>query len=161
MSVWRRTTGCRRGDHDRGVTTIFVAMFAVAVLLMVGLVYEGGRFLEAKRAARHAAVGAARAGAQELDETAIRDGAAFNALDPGAAETRACDYLATAVDEEYGVSCGDAGTTVDATAAGLSVEVTVDVDMHLLPQGWLSQQVTGEGHACAEAGISSSHELCD
>lgn len=165
MSNWHRTTGCRRGNQDRGVTTIFVAMFAVAVLLMVGLVYEGGRHLEAQRAARHAAVGAARAGAQALNEDAIRNDAPFNSLDPGQAEALACDYLATAVDEEYDVSCGDAGTTVDADAAGITVEVSVDVDMQLLPAGWLSQQATGEGHACAEAGITEAGlgdgPLCD
>lgn len=140
----------RRGRDDRGAVTIFTALFAVPALLMMMLVYEGGRYLEAQREARNAAVGAARVGAQEIDEEGIRRGERFNTLNPQQAESAACDYVYQTTDA---IDCQP-----QATATEITVEVTMSVDVQVLN---ISQTVTQEGTACAEFGVTGSMGLCD
>jgi Flp pilus assembly protein TadG len=64
-------------DRERdefGVSTLFVVLFATAMLAVAGLVIDGGYVLGAKRAAMNQAEQAARIGADALDEAALRSG---------------------------------------------------------------------------------------
>ena len=81
--------------REEGTVTIFVVVFMVALLLVAGLVIDGGHILAARREASNLAESAARAGAQQLDVVAVRtsDGAP---LDPVTAQRRAQSYLAAA-----------------------------------------------------------------
>ena len=97
---------------ERGQVTAMWAVLALALLVLGGLVYDGGQVLTARRDANNLARQAARAGAQQLDETSIRLGAP--ALDPTAAETAARDYL-----QRRHI------TPVAVTVAGTTVVVTV------------------------------------
>lgn len=99
--------------HDeRGSMTAFVAVVAIALVLVAGMAYDGGQVIRAHNAARNDAERAARAGAQQIDLDHLR---ATNEprLDPAAAEAAAVDYL-----EQVGVR----GT---ATVSDSSVTVTV------------------------------------
>lgn len=79
--------------NERGSVTMFVVVFTVALLMVAGLVIDGGYTLAAHRRAFNEAEAAARAGAQAIDLDALR--ATGNAvLDPDAARARAEDYLA-------------------------------------------------------------------
>ena len=81
-------------DNERGSLTLFAVVLAFGLLTMVGLVIDGGAKLTAQRRANHLAEQAARAGAQALDMTALRDGRAV--LDPSPARAATSDYLAAA-----------------------------------------------------------------
>ena len=57
---------------EAGSVTAMVAIFAVALLLLAGLVYDGGMILASKRRAINTAEQAARAGAQEVSIASVR-----------------------------------------------------------------------------------------
>ena len=80
-----------RGDEE-GTVTVFVVGFMLALLLVAGLVIDGGNVLAARREAANVAESAARAGAQGIDINAARTARGVE-LDPAAAETRADSYL--------------------------------------------------------------------
>ena len=122
---------------ERGTVTAFVASFVVALLAVAGLVADGGFVLAAKRQAADEAEAAARAGAQALDEDALRRGGTV-ALDTAAARGRALDYLAVT---------GHRGTV---EVAGDSVRVEVSFERHLTLLGMFGMgpvPVSGIGEA--------------
>jgi hypothetical protein len=143
MRAWRA-----RRDRDEGVVTAFVVIFAVVLIFTCGLVLDGGRTLVAYREARNAADAAARAGAQALDEEAIRTHSP-QLLDPDLALTRACNML-----EHSGFECGT-NAEVFTEADSVTVRVQTDVDMWLLTGVTSSFDV--EGSACVVIGITG-HE---
>lgn len=59
-------------ERERGSFTIFTAVLAATMLLMVGLVYDGATKIRAARDATSVAAESARAGAQELTGVAIQ-----------------------------------------------------------------------------------------
>lgn len=61
----------RRRD-ERGTVTAFVAVMTVTMLVVGGLVIDGGYTLAARRRAVNEANSAARAAAQAVDETTLR-----------------------------------------------------------------------------------------
>lgn len=81
----------RRRPDERGAATVFVVLFTTALLAVAGLVIDGGYALGAKRAAMNTAEQAARAGADALNESALRDGRTM--VDPGRAVNAAQAYL--------------------------------------------------------------------
>ncbi|MEW6470663.1 MAG: pilus assembly protein TadG-related protein [Actinomycetota bacterium] len=124
------------GD-ERGAVTAFVVTFTVALLGVAGLVGDGGFVLAAHRQAADEAEAAARAGAQAVDEGALR-AAGTVALDPDAARARALDYLA---------ATGHRGR-VEVTGDTVWVEVSFERDLTLLRMFGLGPvTVTGDGEA--------------
>jgi hypothetical protein len=94
------------------VVTAFTVVMVGALLVLAGLVFDGGRALAGRATALDEAQEAARVGAQQIDIPTFRaTGAAI--LNDGAAITAVQGYLA---------STGDAGT---ATVTGDTVTVTV------------------------------------
>ncbi len=77
---------------ERGQATAMWAILALAMLVLGGLVYDGGQILATRRDASNLARQSARAGAQELSEQSLREGEP--ALDPIAADRAVRDYLA-------------------------------------------------------------------
>ena len=77
---------------ERGQVTALWAILALALLVLGGLVYDGGQILTARRDANNLARQAARAGAQQLDEDSVRAGTPT--LDAAAAEAAAREFLA-------------------------------------------------------------------
>jgi hypothetical protein len=61
-----------RSRGDRGSSAAFLAVLAVPLLLLFGLVLDGGRALEAKLQAKDAAAEAARAAANVCDPAVLR-----------------------------------------------------------------------------------------
>jgi Putative Flp pilus-assembly TadE/G-like len=85
---------CHR-PPEGGSVTVMVAILAIALVLLVGLVYDGGMILTAKRRAINTAEQAARAGAQEVSIASVRAGGP-HLLDPPAAQAAALAYLGQA-----------------------------------------------------------------
>ena len=76
---------------DRGAVTTWFVVMTIPMLLMAGLVFDGGRVLSERRESLDVAQNAARAGAQAVDLTALRSGGLeVSAAD---AETAANSYL--------------------------------------------------------------------
>ena len=128
--------------HDeRGQVTAFLAVFVVALLVVGGLVVDGGGLLAAKRQAIDEAEGAARAGAQALAPGALRRGTALP--DPAGA---------TAAAEAYLAKTGHQGVVA---VDGEIVKVTVSFHQPMLVLGiggLATVAVTGEGAARAAQG---------
>jgi hypothetical protein len=149
-----------RYRDERAMVTTFVAVFVPAVLLFVGLVYEGGEHLSARRDAYNAAAGAARAGAQALDpdQTRFAGAGGPNRLSPGQARTNAVNHM----DDVWGgTGCELRSVDVRNTAANAVVTVAVDCDVAVRLVPGLSGTATGEATACAEYGIAASAGECD
>jgi hypothetical protein len=110
------------GATDRGSVTAFVAVVAVALVMVAGMAYDGGQILAAHASARSDAAKAARAGAQEIDLVVLRQ-TGESTLDPAAAEAAALAYLEEA----------DAVGTATVEGSSVTVTVTVLQPMHILP----------------------------
>ncbi len=94
-----------------GSMSAFVALLLVALMVLLGLVVDGGTALSARQAAADEAEQAARAGAGALSVEALRTGSLQ--LDPGAAVAAA---------EAFASEAGHPGT---ATASGAVVTVRI------------------------------------
>ena len=131
---------------EEGSVTGFVAVIAIALVFVAGMVSDGGRILAAGLDAAHLAQAAARAGAQEIDLDALR-ATGQPAIDPVRADQSARDYLAAA---------GAEGTvTVDANR--VTVTVTLTQPMGVLPVP--ARRVTATRSADATAGVTASGDL--
>lgn len=135
----------RRAARDEGVVTAFVVIFAVVLIFVTGLVLDGGRTLVAYREARNVADAAARAGAQGINEDAIRNNDP-QVLDPTRAQQRACAILAHS---DY--TCGS-NATVTTVGNTVTVSLQEDVDMWLI--SGVTSSLNVEGSACAAIGIT-------
>ena len=80
------------GD-DRGQVTGFVVLITAVLVLLAGLVADGGLGLSAKLEAINTAQEAARAAAQNLDLTSVRTGGRVR-IEPADARRAAEEYLA-------------------------------------------------------------------
>ena len=104
-----------RTDPDRGSVTVFFAVSVLGLLLLIGLVADGGAKLRATQEAAATAAEAARAGGQALD-TAQAAGGDTGHLDRARAIQAAQNYLTAA---------GATGTvTVSEDRTRLTVTVT-------------------------------------
>lgn len=137
-----RRLRARFGDAEEGVITGFVVVIGVALMLFAGLVYDGGTALRAKVNAVNEASAAARAGAEQLDLTALRSTGTVT-LDAPAAEQAAEQYLA---------SIGRTGT-VSVNGDQINVTVSFRQPTDLLGMiGIGSFAVSGSGSATATEG---------
>ena len=124
------------------MVTAFVAAITVALVMFIGLVYDGGNILAARREALDAAEGAARAAAQSVD-LGTRHGGQVG-LDPAATNGAVNAYLSPT---------GHHGTVV---TDGRQVTVTVSFSqpMFILGIGGImSRSVSGRATARALRGI--------
>lgn len=97
---------------EAGSITAFLAVLAVALFALAGLAIDGGRALSVQQQASAEAEQAARAGAQAVSQSALRQGSVV--LNPFLARQAALAYLR---------QIGAQGT---ATATPFAVTVTVD-----------------------------------
>ena len=115
MTGPRSLRAAERRRDDRGSVTAYTLILIVAVLAFAGLVLDGGLAVATKVSALSAAQSAARAGARELDLTALRAQGVIR-LDPVAAGDAARAWLART---------GLAGTvTVTADTVTVSVRTS-------------------------------------
>lgn len=130
----------RRGE--RGQVIAFLVVMTAGFIAIAGLVDDGGRALSGRVRALDEAQAAARAGAQQINLTLLREDGSVE-LDAPAAVQAADQYLATV---------GDAGVV---TVSGNSVHITVTVNVPtqiLGAFGVTNLTVSAEGEATAEEG---------
>ena len=141
MSIARRL---QRREHDEsGMVTAFVVILTFALLLLAGLVIDGGLTLAAKVQAIDEAQAAARAGAQAINLPLFRSTGQV-VLDPAAATQAAEAYLA---------KTGNTGT-VAVNGDDVVVTVSISQPMQILSVAGLGHlAVTGSGSALAEHGV--------
>ena len=132
----------RLGASESGMVTAFVVIFTLALLLMAGLVLDGGLALAAKVQAIDDAQAAARAGAQAIDIPTYRASGQIT-LDPALATADAQHYLAAA---------GQVGT-VSVNGEQVTVTVTITQATQILSLAGIDHLTeTGTGSATAEQG---------
>ncbi|HEY3673050.1 MAG TPA: hypothetical protein VGN51_19080 [Acidimicrobiia bacterium] len=125
--------------------TAFVVIFTLALILLAGLVVDGGLTLAARVQAIDEAQAAARAGAQAINLATYRADGPLT-LDPDQARQAALDYLATT---------GHDGT-VDVHDNQVDVTVRITQPMQILGiAGIGSLSVTGHGSARPEHGVEA------
>lgn len=128
---------------ERGSLTAFVAVLAVGLLVLVGLVVDGGRAVVAKRQAMDIAEQAARLGADQLSVDALRAGKIV--VDPAAASTAVTRYLASA---------GEVGT-MSVSGDSVTVRVTAGASTSVLRMiGISSIPVSAEASATNLHGVT-------
>lgn len=122
--------------RDRGIATVWTVVVAGACLLVAGLVLDGGAVLRARSSSFDLAGGAARAGAQELDQPALAEGRVV--LDEAAAAETARAWLATR----------DATGHVQVTENTVTVGVNRDVRLQILrpAQVTVTETATARAH---------------
>lgn len=133
----------RRIAGEDAAITVFVVALTPVLMLVAGLVYDGGRILATRQQARDLADNAARAAAQHVDLDALRSGAP-PVLDPVAAEAAARDYFAAV------------GHDGEVTVTDDTVQVTVSLtaEMVLLQLAGIAERtVTGTGQARVLRGV--------
>ncbi|GGK36798.1 membrane protein [Pilimelia terevasa] len=126
------------GD-DRGGVSVFVAMLAPVLLLLVGLVVDGAGQVRALQRADNVAAQAARTAGQAIDLPAAVAGG-VKRIDPAAANEAASRYLLRA---------GATGTaTVAPDRQSVTVTATISHQPLLLGAfGYGSRDITGEATA--------------
>lgn len=128
---------------DRGTMTSFVAVVALAIVMVAGLVYDGGQILAAQAQARDLAANAARAGTQEIDLDTLREQQTV-VLDPARATSAALDYLTTH------------GATGTVTITGSRVTVTASINQPLQILPGADRTVSATDSADAVAGVTEA-----
>jgi Flp pilus assembly protein TadG len=141
----------RAGDgtqqSDRGSLTLFTVVIAFALFLLGGLVVDGGEKLTAARRASDVAEQAARAGAQAVSVTSLRNSGRL-ALDPAAAQAAARAYLKNSGEQGLVRVDGDV----------ITVTTTVSRPTVILGLVGIGQvSATGTGSARPLSGISTGY----
>jgi Flp pilus assembly protein TadG len=127
-----------RARDDAGFVAPFTVAVAVAMIWLLAIVLDGGRWMRAQSNIFGVAAAAARTATQQIDEAAVLRGELQ--LDEAAAEQAAYDYLAAR------------DLTGTVTVDGLEVTVTAHdtVDFQLLPIGTATIEETATARATQE-----------
>jgi Flp pilus assembly protein TadG len=126
----RRLRRWPRQPADRGSMSLWLAIFAVAVLVLLAYIVDGGQLLNAKERAQDIAEQAARAGADQVSVAALRQG---NFTIPPGAACQAADNLVSSY--RNGALSASEALTTKATACSVdqatnTVTVTVSVTVN-------------------------------
>lgn len=138
-----------RADES-GQVSAFLVVIISALILVAGLVVDGGVILAANRKAGAEAEAAARAGVSVYDTGRYRAGGPL-VLDPAGADRAARDYVA---------QTGHSGTVRVTGPDTVEVEVTFSqplVILGILGLGPVS--VRGEGRARSRVGVSAPDDI--
>ena len=126
--------------RDDGVVTAFVVVIVMALIVLAGLVLDGGIALSAKVQAIDDAQAAARAGAEAIDVTSFRSGGEVT-LDPATA----------AADAEAALALAGASGTVAVQGDTVTVTATITRPTQILGVIGIDElHESGTGSATAE-----------
>lgn len=123
-----RAGGRARAARDRGTVSMFTAIFALFVIMLAGLLVDGGLAIHARERAADIAEQAARAGADDIDVGALRQTG-----QPTINQDTACDkayQLATT----YGEKLSAWGCVPSAAEVRVTITITVQPQLlNILP----------------------------
>jgi hypothetical protein len=135
-------------DPESGAATVFVVAFAVFLLVLAGLVVDGGLAINARQKVADDVEQAARAGSLHLDEAKLRLPQGVIEIDPPAAETAALNFLSS---RNYPAS----GVAVSATTEQVSVSAQIEQPTALLSLIFIDHfTVKAQGQARPAVGIT-------
>ncbi|MFF7454003.1 hypothetical protein [Kitasatospora sp. NPDC008115] len=135
------------GRTDRGALSIFVAMCAGYVVLVIALVIDAGGKLRLAERVDGYAQEAARVGGQQLDEAALLRGEGYK-VKRAYVEEAANSYL-----KLFGLSTG----RVEFSPDGATVTITVEAEFRPVMLGDLAKRkVTGKGSATLVHGVKEA-----
>jgi Flp pilus assembly protein TadG len=136
-----------RARDDDGAATVFLVAFAVVLLVLAGLVVDGGLALNARQRVTDDVEQAARAGSQRIDLVALRERGEV-AIDPAAAQQAARSFLTG-----RGYPAG--GIQVQASPQRMTAQATIRQPTALLSLIFVdSFTVTAQGQARPAVGIT-------
>ncbi|MFB7471787.1 pilus assembly protein TadG-related protein [Kitasatospora sp. NPDC056184] len=142
-----RLGGPLGGRTDRGAVSIFVAICAGGLVLVIALVVDAGGKLRLAERVDSYAQEAARVGGQQLDEAALLQGQGYK-VQRAYVEEAANSYLRL-----YGLSTD----RVEFLDDGATVEITVRAEYHPVLLGDLGKRkVTGKGRATLVHGVKEA-----
>ena len=145
-----RAAADRDDSRDAGAATLFVIGLSTMLLVLAGLVVDGGLAINARAQAADVAEQAARAGAQEIDENVLRDTGQIELGD--AAAGRAQDFLVASGFIANGGQIGDITVVGDEITVG----VTRQYDTMLLSLiGFNQFNIAAEATARPAVGIDA------
>ncbi|WP_347119583.1 pilus assembly protein TadG-related protein [Streptomyces sp. 21So2-11] len=143
---WRRVGILTGRERDRGSMSLFFALSSLAILMVMGLLVDGGGALNAANRTTSLAQEAARTAGQQLDPAAAVEGTAIT-IDPDAAVGAAQDYLAAA-NVQGDVQITDGGQTLTVT-----VQDTYDtLFAQLVGKSQITVTGTAKAHLQTQAG---------
>jgi hypothetical protein len=131
---------------EKGSVTVWFVIMTLAMVAAIGLVFDGGTALALKGEAIADAYGAARAGAEALDQSSFARGGA-PAPDPAAASIAALSFLS-----QVGVGVGNASVTVNGAVVTVTVRLSSPATI-LAAVGAGPFTLTGQGSARAVFGV--------
>jgi Flp pilus assembly protein TadG len=126
---------------ERGSASLFYAVLAAGFFAVMGLVVDGAGAIKASQQADQIAAQAARQAGQQLDATALVQGATEVKVDPVAAKAAAQQYIASA------------GATGSVSVSGEKIRITVQTTYQPI---FLSAIGIGSLSADGSAEISST-----
>ena len=136
-------------DRDRGSASVFVVGMVVVLFALAGLVADGGRALNARVEIMDDAEQAARSGANQIDDAALRAGTAR--IDPSQARAAAITFLSA-----RGYDSSRMTVTADATTVSVVVQDTVPTSLLQLA---FIDSFEVEGTATARAALGITNEI--
>jgi len=151
---------------DRGSVAVFTAAFAVTVLLLIGLLVDGGNALNARERAADVAEQAARAAVTDLSIDNLHGQGTTGTEAVAIAWKTACTYALQTVADYASATGGVTGATMTHCVEGmnpLTAVVTVTVTSTpaiALPVFGSSITMTATQSATAECGNADQQEAC-
>jgi Flp pilus assembly protein TadG len=153
--MYRKSRRLRRWPHrpaDRGSMSLWLAIFAVAVFVLLAFIVDGGQYMNARERAADIAEQAARAGADQVSVADLQQG---NFTIPLAAACQAADNLVNSY-RNGALSASEASTTQMTACtepAPDTVMVTVSVTVNpVIPVIFGSFTTGATGTATLECG---------
>jgi hypothetical protein len=149
IPIWLARDDSRRWRRARGQGKVWFTFVVMILVLMVGVLADGGVLFATYRRAALLADSAASAGAGALDAAALRaDPAGPPRLDPGRARAVAIAYVTR--------HQADAVPQVEATPDRIVVRVTLSVPVIVVHSfGQDTHQVVAEGEAHPLSGLAA------
>jgi Flp pilus assembly protein TadG len=141
---------CEPLPRDRGTVSLFTVIFAVFVILLAGLLVDGGLAIHARQRAADIAEQGARAAADDIDLAYLRTTGRPRIADGDSACARARRLVA-----RYPEVNGDVGCVVSGDRQSATVEVTIQVELQLLSimPGFGTFTMTSRASAHPQAGV--------
>jgi Flp pilus assembly protein TadG len=137
----------RPKPDDTGAATVFIVTFGVVLLVMAGLVVDGGLAINARQRVADDVEQAARAGSQHIDLVGLRTTGLVR-IDPGPAQAAARSFLA-----QRNYPAG--GVSVSADAEQVSVQAQIEQPTALLSLIFIDHfTVRAQGQARPAVGIT-------
>lgn len=134
---------------DRGSMAMFMVIFAFFVLVLGGLVLDGGLAIQARQRATDVAEQAARAAANDIDVAYLRETGGLRINDG------ACDFggpAARLVAQDGATTLRDCTVSVGADEVTVGVELTVEPQLLSVIPG-LTFRMSGSAVARPETGL--------